>query len=387
MPSDRLPDALVAAFVHPQPTPIQREVIPVVLAGRDVLAIAPTGTGKTAAALLPVLARLAAPGPEVRALAIAPTRELAEQTAAAAIPWARALDLRVVCLVGGVPDEPQRAALEAGADLVVATPGRLLDLHGRGAIRLDAVRHFIVDEADRLLDLGFLPDLRRLASLLPTPHQAALFSATFPDPALAESLLIDAVVIDLDADASPLERIDQHVLYVRKEDKHRLLAHVLDELPRALVFVRTRAAADRGVELLAARGRSAVALHGDLSQARRRAGLRAFLDEAEAVLIATDVAARGLHVPRLRHVVNFDLPSDADTYVHRIGRTGRAGATGVALSFCDPSEHVYLQRIEARCGRPLQPRVAHPFHDWALVPAHPAAVREGKGRRRRSRRR
>jgi ATP-dependent RNA helicase RhlE len=199
-------------------------------------------------------------------------------------------------------------------------------------------------------------------------------------------LLTDAVLVVVGGDDPPLDRIDQHVLYVRKEDKHQLLAHVLDALPRALVFVRTRAAADRAVELLASRGRAAVALHGDLSQARRRAALRAFLDEAEAVLIATDVAARGLHVPNLHHVVNFDLPSDADTYVHRVGRTARNGASGVALSFCDPSEHTYLQRIEARCGRPLQPQVAHPFHDWGLVPAHPSA-RKGKGARRRSRRR
>jgi ATP-dependent RNA helicase RhlE len=386
MPLDRLQDALRAAFGHAEPTAIQREALPVLLGGRDLLAIAPTGTGKTAAALLPVLHQLATPGPQVRALVLAPTRELAEQTAAAAIPWADAVGVRVACLVGGVPHEAQRDALAAGVDLVVATPGRLLDLHGRGHLSLDAVAHLVVDEADRLLDLGFLPDLLRIASRLPARHQAALFSATFPDPALAEALLTDAVLVDVGGDDPPLDRIDQHVLYVRKEDKHQLLAHVLDALPRALVFVRTRAAADRAVELLASRGRAAVALHGDLSQARRRAALRAFLDEAEAVLIATDVAARGLHVPNLHHVVNFDLPSDADTYVHRVGRTARNGASGVALSFCDPSEHTYLQRIEARCGRPLQPQVAHPFHDWGLVPAHPSA-RKGKGARRRSRRR
>jgi len=387
MPVASLAPELAAAFGHPEPTAIQREAIPVLLAGRDLLAIAPTGTGKTAAALLPVLQQLASPGSQVRALAVAPTRELAEQTAAAATPWAQALGLRVVCLVGGVPHQAQQAALAAGADLVVATPGRLLDLHDLGHLTVDTVAHLVVDEADRLLDLGFLPDLRRLASLLAANHQAALFSATFPDAALAEALLTDAVCLDLGAEDPPLARIDQHVLYVRKEDKHQLLAHVLDELPRALVFVRTRAAAARAVELLASRGRAAVALHGDLSQARRRAALRSFLDEEQAVLIATDVAARGLHIPRLHHVVNFDLPSDADTYVHRVGRTARNGASGVALSFCDPSEHTYLQRIEARCGRPLQPRVAHPFHDWGLVPSHPSSARKRKGKRGRSGRR
>ncbi len=372
---------LHAAFGHADPTPVQRAALPLLLAGLDLLAIAPTGTGKTAAALLPVLHHLGEPGP-LRALALAPTRELAEQTASAVAPWAEALGLRVALLVGGVSDGPQREALAAGVDLVVATPGRLLDLHDRGVLPLQQVAHLVVDEADRLLDMGFLPDLRRLATLLP-PHQTALFSATFPDPRLAELLLTDAALVDVGAEDPPLDRIDQHVLYVRKEHKHQLLAHVLGELPRALVFVRTRAAADRAVELLASRGRAAVGLHGDLPQGQRRAALRAFLDEDEAVLVATDVAARGLHVPRLHHVVNFDLPGEADTYVHRIGRTARAGAHGVALSFCDPSEHTYLRRIEERVGRPLQPRVDHPFHDWNLLPPPPSAIRKKEKRKKR----
>lgn len=378
---DRLPTPLRAAFGHDAPTAIQREAMPVLRSGRDLLAIAPTGTGKTAAALLPVLEQLATPSPQPRALCITPTRELAEQTARAATPWAAALDLRVACLVGGVPDGPQQEALHAGVDLVVATPGRLLDLHDRGHLPLDAVRHFVVDEADRLLDMGFLPDLRRLAALLP-PHQAALFSATFPDPQLAEVLLTDAVLLDLSDDDSPLERIDQHVLYVRKQDKPQLLAHVLADLPRALVFVRTRAAVDRAMERLD----GVVGLHGEMSQARRRQALRALLDEEASVLVATDVAARGLHIPRLHHVVNMDLPGDADTYVHRVGRTARAGASGVALSFCDPSEHRYLQQIEAAVGRPLQPRVDHPFHDWDLLPP-PPSQRKKRGKKRRSGRR
>jgi len=386
MPLTTLPEPLRAAFVHVEPTPIQRGALPVLRKGRDLLAVAPTGTGKTAAALLPVLERLGRPAVRARALVVAPTRELAEQTARAAAPWAAALGLRVACLVGGVSDAPQREAVAAGVDLLVATPGRLLDLHGRGHVDLDEVAHLVVDEADRLLDLGFLPDLLRLAALLPARRQTALFSATFPAPALAEALLTDAVFLTVDED-SPLPRIDQHVFYVRKEDKHQLLAHVLGELPRALVFVRTRATADRCVALLAERGRSAVALHGDRTQAQRREALRAFLDASEAVLVATDVAARGLHLPRLHHVVNFDLPSDADTYVHRIGRTARAGASGTALSFCDPSEHAYLHRIEKAVGRPLQPRVEHPFHDWGLVPGPPSAKRKPKGRKRGRRRR
>jgi ATP-dependent RNA helicase RhlE len=365
-----LDPALRAAFGHPTPTAVQAAAVGPQLAGRDVVAVAPTGSGKTAALLLPLLHRLR-PGGAPGALVVAPTRELAEQTAALAARLGAARGLRAACLVGGAPDGPQLGALAGGVALVIGTPGRLLDLHARGALDLSAVEHLALDEADRLLDLGFLPDLRRLAALLP-PHRTALFSATFPDPALADALTADPVFVDAD-EPPALDRIAQHVCYVRKADKHQLLAHLLRDLPRALVFTRTRAGADQAVALLASRGVAAVALHGDQPQAARSAALAAFRDGAVRFLVATDVAARGLHLPGLGHVVNFDLPQEPETYVHRVGRTGRAGATGVAISFCDPTEHGHLRAVEALVGRPLQPRVDHPFHDWDLLPPPPSA--------------
>lgn len=376
--------ALRAAFGHPTPTAVQSATAGPLLAGRDVVAVAPTGSGKTAALLLPLLHRLEPGGPP-RALVVAPTRELAEQTAALAARLGAAKGLGTACLVGGVPDGVQLAALAAGAELVVGTPGRLLDLRDRGALELSAVTALVLDEADRLLDLGFLPDLLRLASLLP-PHQTALFSATFPDPSLADALTRDPVFVDAD-EPPALDRIEQHVCYVRKADKHQLLAHVLRGLPGALVFTRTRAGADQAVALLASRGIPAVSLHGDKPQAARTAALAAFREGRALFLVATDVAARGLHVPGLHHVVNFDLPHEPETYVHRVGRTGRAGASGAAISFCDPTEHGYLRAIEALVGRPLQPRVDHPFHDWDLLPPPPSARGQRSGSRGRDRRR
>jgi ATP-dependent RNA helicase RhlE len=376
-----LDPALRGALGHPTPTAVQAAALGPMLARRDVVAVAPTGSGKTAAFLLPLLHALRPGGPP-RAVVVAPTRELAEQTAALASRLGAATGLRAVCLVGGVPEGPQRDALAAGADLVVATPGRLLDLYARGHLDLSAVADLVVDEADRLLDLGFLPDLLRLASLLP-PRRTALFSATFPDASLADALTTDPVFVDAD-EPPALDRIAQHVCYVRKADKHQLLAHVLRELPAALVFTRTRAGADQAVALLGPRGVAAVSLHGDQTQAARAAALAAFREGTVRFLVATDVAARGLHVPGLHHVVNFDLPNEPETYVHRVGRTGRAGASGVAISFCDPTEHGYLRAIEALVGRPLQPRIDHPFHDWDLLPPPPSArgARRGRGDRR-----
>ncbi len=359
---------------------MQVQALPPLLAGRDLLATAPTGTGKTAAFLLPVLHHLGCPADRPRALIVAPTRELAEQTAAVATSLGAVVGLRTALLVGGVPEAEQRAALSAGADLLVATPGRLLDLHDRGHVDLGAVAHLVLDEADRLLDLGFLPDLLRLSALLP-PRQTALFSATFPDEALADALLRDPVRVEVD-EAPALDRIEQHVLFVRKADKHLLLAHVLADLPRALVFARTREGVDRAVALLASRGLAALPLHGDKTQAARRAALAAFRDGGARFLVATDVAGRGLHLPELRHVVNFDLPSEPETYVHRVGRVARGGASGVALSFCDPTEHPYLRAIEALVGKPLQPKLDHPFHDWDLLPPPRSARGRAKGRRR-----
>ncbi len=281
------------------------------------------------------------------------------------------------------------AAVAAGPDVVVATPGRLLDLHRRHHIALDAVEVLVLDEADQLLDLGFWPDLQRLCALLPGLEQRALLSATMPEAvaSLAAALLVDPVHITAAEPAPPLARIQQRVCYVRKADKHRLLAHILGdtEAERVLVFTRTRSGADRAVALLASRGLVALALHGDKSQAARQAALEAFRAGEVGVLVATDVASRGLHVAGVDLVVSFDLPSEPETYVHRIGRTGRMGAAGQAISLCDLGEHSYLHAIEALCGRPLEPVLAHPFHDHALLPALPSARHSAKKGRRRSR--
>jgi ATP-dependent RNA helicase RhlE len=353
---------------HSAPTAAQEGAIPALLDGHDVLLCAPTGTGKSLAFLLPLVHALgdAGDGPP-RALVIAPTRELAEQLAATAAALGHGE--RVVALYGGVADGPQTRRL-AQSDLVIATPGRLLDLLDRGLVDMSCVERLVLDEADRLLDDGFAPDLARILAALPARRQTALVSATLPPAveALARSLLHEPARIWVDEEAPPLDRITQHVYYVRKADKHRLLAHVLDTVRRALVFTRTREGADRAVELLASRGHQAVGLHGEKTQAVRRAALEAFRDGAVDVLVATDVASRGLHVQGLEAVVLFDLPSEAETYVHRVGRTARAGARGVAHCFCDPSEHEHLRAIEVLCGRPLQPVVNHPFHDWALLP-------------------
>ncbi len=366
------------------PTPIQAEALPHLLAGRNLLGVAPTGTGKTAAYLLPVLQRLItspASAGSPRALVVSPTRELAAQIGASAQQLLGHTELRTLVLHGGVAEGPQLHALGVGVDLLVATPGRLLDLLTRGLLSIQEVTVLVLDEADRLLDEGFLPDCRRLFEQLSRLEQTVVMSATLASAVreLAEAFLDDPVIVEVSDPGASLERIDQHVYYVAKADKHQLLAHVLTQGERALVFVRTRQGAERAVELLARRGHTALALHGDLSQAVRSEALEAFRRTEVNILLATDLAARGLHVDDLGLVINFDLPSEPETYVHRIGRTGRAGGSGTARSFCDPSEHRYLAHLEALCGRPLQPVLTHPFHDHDLIPGR-SSGRKGRGR-------
>lgn len=381
----------VAALGWQHPTAIQQAVIPLLLSGRDVEAVAPTGTGKTAAFLLPLLERLSTTpgGTAPRGLVLSPTRELAEQIGASLGRLGAGLSVRHTVLVGGTSEAPQIAALEEGCDVVVATPGRLLDLARRGLLDLGAVSVLVIDEADRLLDLGFWPDLDAIRAMLPAQRQGILLSATMPDAVagVVAAFLSRPEKVVAEEAAPPLERIEQQVMFVRKADKHQLLAHVLEGRDRVMVFTRTRSGADRAVELLATRGREAIALHGQKSQAARRAALEAFRAGEAGVLIATDVAARGLHIEGVRCVVSFDLPSEPETYIHRIGRTGRMGQPGEAVAMCDPGEYDYLRAIEALCGKPLRPILSHPFHDHDLLPPVGKPRKSGRPKQRGRRRR
>jgi ATP-dependent RNA helicase RhlE len=337
------------------PTPIQAQAIPLVLEGRDLLGIAQTGTGKTAAFSLPMLHRLAAtpgrpPRGGCRALVLSPTRELASQIADSVKAYGKHLGLSVATIFGGVPHRPQARALERGVDVVVGTPGRLLDhLNGR-TLQLDAVRVFVLDEADRMLDQGFLPDLRRVVPALPKDRQTLFFSATMPREIerLAADLLRDPARVEVTPAATTVERIAQRVLLVETARKRALLAELLrgEGVGRTLVFARTKHGADRVVKQLGQDGFAAHAIHGNKSQGQRERALAEFRAGHAPVLVATDIAARGIDVDGVTHVVQFDLPDTPESYVHRIGRTARAGASGVAIALCAPEEREKLQAVE-----------------------------------------
>ncbi|HOX42498.1 MAG TPA: DEAD/DEAH box helicase [Myxococcota bacterium] len=337
------------------PTPIQAKAIPEVLAGHDVLGCAQTGTGKTAAFALPILQNLVehpvagAPRP-IRVLVLTPTRELAAQVEESFKTYGANTSLRTAVLFGGVGQSPQVAALRAGVDVLVATPGRLLDLMNQGHVRLDRVGVFVLDEADRMLDMGFIHDIRRVAAALPRARQTLLFSATLlPEiRELAGFLLSRPVSVSVTPAATPVEAIAQRVHFVEKGDKPALLAHMLVEpgIFRALVFTRTKHGADKVVKCLARAGIQAAAIHGNKSQGKRERALDGFRDGSQRVLVATDIAARGLDVEDISAVFNYDLPHEPEVYVHRIGRTGRAGASGLAISFCASEERDDLRAIE-----------------------------------------
>ena len=344
------------------PTPIQAQAIPHLLEGRDLLGIAQTGTGKTAAFALPILDVLGEhderPAPRrPRALVLTPTRELASQIADNFATYGKHLPLRSTVVFGGVGQHPQVRALARGVDVLVATPGRLLDLLEQGHVDFAHIEIFVLDEADRMLDMGFLRDVRRIVERLPRERQSLLFSATMPrDIAnLAQTLLHAPVRVEVTPPSSTVERVDQRVCYVDKPDKRFLLAEILGDadIERALVFTRTKHGADRVARQLARTGTSSVALHGNKSQGARERALAGFRSGKVRVLVATDIAARGLDVPSITHVINFDLPNEPESYVHRIGRTARAGRAGVAISFCDPSERAYLAAIKREVGRDL----------------------------------
>ena len=352
----------LAAADYERPTPIQTRAIPELLGGRDLLGIAQTGTGKTAAFAVPLLQRLAQTGSPagpgaVRALILAPTRELAIQIGDDCANYGQYLNLRFATIFGGVGQNPQVASLRRGVDVLIATPGRLLDLVGQRLARLDAVTALVLDEADRLLDMGFIRDVRRIIAALPRARQSLLFSATMPPEVaeLAREILRDPLRIDVSPQAVTVDRTDQHVVFVDSGAKRQALARLLrrGDVTRAIVFTRTKHGANRVAQQLDRDGIAAEAIHGNKSQNARQRALDNFKTGQSWVLVATDIAARGIDIDAVSHVFNFELPHEPESYVHRIGRTARAGASGVALSLVDASERPRLRAIEKLIRRPL----------------------------------
>jgi ATP-dependent RNA helicase RhlE len=369
------------------PTPIQTRAIPHLLTGRDLLGIAQTGTGKTAAFALPILQRLAAnrvrPAPKsARVLVLTPTRELAAQIGDSFRTYGRHLSLKQTVVFGGVGQKPQVDALLRGLDILIATPGRLLDLLNQRHVRLDLVETFVLDEADRMLDMGFIRDVRKIVAVLPKQRQTQLFSATMPADIgrLAGEILRDPVRVEVTPSATTVERVEQRVYYVDAGQKRALLADVLKNpaLARVIVFTRTKHGANRVAEQLARNGVVAEAIHGNKSQTARERALEGFRRGRARVLVATDIAARGIDIDGVTHVINFEIPNVPESYVHRIGRTARAGASGTALSFCAQDERAYLRDIERLTGRSCAV-VEHRFHDTkAMAVHHPAPNGRGQ---------
>jgi ATP-dependent RNA helicase RhlE len=361
----------VAEKNYTTPTPIQEKAIPFVLEGKDLLGCAQTGTGKTAAFALPILHRLQETpwkGRErrpIRTLVLTPTRELASQIAESFGAYGRHTGLRHAIVFGGVSQHPQSQALKRGIDILVATPGRLLDLMSQGLVNLRTVETFVLDEADRMLDMGFINDIRRIIDQLPGKRQTLFFSATMPGEikGLADSILRDPVRVAVTPVATPAEAVAHQVHYVEKLEKIALLKHLLDgpSIKNALVFTRTKHGADKVTKQLERHNVRAEAIHGNKSQNAREKALGNFKLGRTRVLVATDIAARGLDIAALSHVINFDLPNESESYVHRIGRTGRAGASGIALSFCSYEERPFLAGIERLIRKHLPVAEGHPY--------------------------
>ncbi len=379
----------VADKGYDTPSPIQLQAIPAVLAGRDVLAGAQTGTGKTAGFVLPILQRLAeAPTREraPRALVLTPTRELAAQVAQSARDYGKYVPLRILQVFGGVGLNPQITALRAGCDVLVATPGRLLDLAQQRAADLSRVEVLVLDEADRMLDMGFIHDIKRIIKLLPAKRQNLLFSATYSDDirGLAERLLTNPLSIQVAPRNAPIELVEQRAYRVQKDHKRHLLAHLIREgaWSQVLVFTRTKHGANRLTQQLEGAGIQAVAIHGNKSQAARVRALEMFKRGEVTALVATEVAARGLDIKELPYVVNYELPNVPEDYVHRIGRTGRAGASGQAVSLVSPDEGSFLKDIERLLRRSI-PVVATPAFEISETQHAPAVRDQGRGGERR----
>lgn len=357
---DRRIGAAIKTVGYTTPTPIQHQAIPIVLQGRDVLGLAQTGTGKTAAFLLPILQRLAR-GPlcRVRALIVAPTRELAEQIHQMSVDLGQNTEVRSVSIYGGVGKGPQVAALQRGAEIVVACPGRLLDLLGDGSINLSHVEVLVLDEADRMCDMGFLPDIRRIIKRLPAKRQTLFFSATMPDDirALADSILNNPTTVQIGMIA-PAKTVS-HALYpVPNNLKKKLLLTLLSQTRtgRVLIFARTKYRARNLAPDLVKRKYRATALQGNMSQNQRQLAINGFRDGKYDILVATDIAARGIDVTQITHVINFDMPNTVDAYTHRIGRTGRVDQTGEAYTFVSEADSQMVRAIEKVLGAPIERR-------------------------------
>lgn len=375
--------AVLEGLNYTEPTPIQEQAIPALLEGHDLIGIAQTGTGKTAAFSLPILQHLAKHPKRtvkgsVRVLILAPTRELAAQIRESMREYGSKLKVRSAVIFGGVGQSPQVSALRQGVDVLVATPGRLLDLMNQGFVDLHDLEIFVLDEADRMLDMGFIHDVKKVISHLPKKRQTLFFSATMPPQVaeLAKGLLVDPVRVEVTPQATTVERVDQKVLFVDDKRKNDLLLELLEaeHLESVLIFTRTKHRANKVAKILVSNGIRAEAIHGNKSQTARTQALRAFSSGKARVLVATDIAARGIDVDDISHVINYDIPDDPESYVHRIGRTARAGREGVAYSFCDAQERDRLRDVEKLIRMKLEV-FEHRYHSQAAQDAKGAAAR------------
>lgn len=364
-------------------TPIQAQTIPALLEGKDVMGVAQTGTGKTAAFALPLLHRMSATREwaeprQPQALILAPTRELAVQIHDSIQTYGKGLRLRSTVVFGGSSIRNQMRALDKGVHILVATPGRLMDLHNQKYVKFDGVKTFILDEADRMLDMGFINDVKKIATMMPEDRQTVLFSATMPKQVakLAEDLLENPVRVSVDPESTTAEKVEQKIYFLPKDRKRSLLGDLLKDpkLERVLVFTRTKRGADRVTKFLNQIEIKADAIHGDKKQSARQRALRDFKAGKIRALVATDIAARGIDVENVTHVINYELPNEPESYVHRIGRTARGGAKGIALSLCDSEERSYLKAIEKATRQKLDVVVDHPFHapEIAHKPTEPS---------------
>ncbi len=378
----------VAAEGYTIPTPIQQQAIPLVLQRKDLLGCAQTGTGKTAAFAIPILQLLheqkpMAPG--IKVLILTPTRELAIQIDESFAAYGKHTGIRHTVIFGGVSQLHQTNALKRGVDVLVATPGRLLDLMSQGYIRLDKLQIFVLDEADRMLDMGFIHDVKKIIAKLPPKRQTLFFSATMPPEIqkLANVLLTNPAKVEVTPPSSTVDKIEQSLYFVGKQEKPELLLHLLKDssIVTALVFTRTKHGADKVVKILQRFNIRAAAIHGNKSQNARQAALTDFKNGTLRVLVATDIAARGIDIDELTHVINFELPNVPETYVHRIGRTGRAGNTGIAVSFCSADERTELKDIQKLIGKTIPVIAEHPFLMNAMVTVPAPAVQQHSQRR------
>ncbi len=372
---------------YKEPTPIQRAAIPYLLEGRDLLGCAQTGTGKTAAFALPILQRLAAHPRRAgqrsaRTLILTPTRELAIQIHDSFKTYGKYLRFRYAVIFGGVGQNPQVQALAGGVDVLVATPGRLLDLINQRHLHLRDLEIFVLDEADRMLDMGFIHDVRKVIALLPSRRHNLFFSATMPPDIqrLADAILTEPAKVEVAPVSSTAELIDQSVMYVERGDKKSLLRHVLQDkaLKRVIVFTRTKRGANQVSEVLAKSGVPSEAIHGNKSQGARQRALENFKAGRIRVLVATDIAARGIDVEGVTHVINFEVPNVPESYVHRIGRTARAGASGIAISFCDAEERSFIRDIEKLTRRPIPVDREQPYHSASVEAARLVSAGKAK---------